>query len=141
MSSALNSPRTIFQGRVTGQLAVTGRMQTCAGIVRGTFAQFLHRLKRYTIPSRVPASGVGLGSGRRDQQNTTRYGSFAYAKPVLRYYDHVNVLLRYPYSLLLHRQLVPLLAPRVRLQTRRGRRARKQQQRLRQLAKAVRAPV
>ena len=108
MSSALNSPRTIFQGRVTGQLAVTGRMQTCAGIVRGTFAQFLHSLKRYTIrvPPVAPASPGWVWDGRRDQQNTTRYGSFAYAKPVLRYYDHVNVLLRYPYSLLLHRQLV-----------------------------------
>ena len=88
---------------------------------------------RYPVPERVHIYEL--------YQNTTRYGSFAYAKPVLRYYDHVNVLLRYPYSLLLHRQLVPLLAPRVRLQTRRGRRARKQQQRLRQLAKAVRAPV
>ena len=47
--------RTIFQGWVTGQLAVT----TYAGLVRGTFAQFLHSCKRIRIPgpARVPRSG------------------------------------------------------------------------------------
>ena len=88
---------------MTGQLAVT----TYAGLVRGTLAQFFGTAVAVsvyctvrTIVDRRPASAV-RGVGLEDQI-TTRYGSFAYAKPVLRYYDHVNVLLRYPYSLLLH---------------------------------------
>ena len=57
--------RTIFQGWVTGQLAVT----TYAGLVRGTFAQLLHSCKRIRYRPASP-SGVGLG-----WCTTARYGS------------------------------------------------------------------